>query len=146
VEPLSLAAAAFGLLASFLAQMAGKIMERASEAIADVAMPKAKVVQERLQAKPTPGSYLRVLLDGLQVEPEDARRQGILKAELAAVLAQDHQFAAELEHLVDYAKQVGSVRITATGVGVVVGQDVKPRGHNVAGRDMSISNSVREER
>jgi hypothetical protein len=136
MEPLSLAAAAVGLLAPYLQQTAGVLADRAGQAIADAALPKVKALYERVRAKLTPGSYQGALLDGVQEAPEDPGRQEILKAELAKVIRQDPEFAAELERLVTEAQAAGGVRITATDAGVVAGRDVHQQaGGDVVGRD-----------
>ncbi len=145
MEPLSLAAAALALLVPFFKQAAGKLAERAGEAVADTALPKVRALYERVRAKLAPGSYEGALLDGVQAEPDDAGRQEILKAELAKVIADDRGFATELGRLVDEAEKAGGVQIVATDTGVVAGRDVHQRGKYVAGRDMTIGGSSPEE-
>jgi hypothetical protein len=146
VEPLSLAAAAVGLLVPFFKETAGKLAERASEAIAEAAVPSVKRLYEFVRAKLAPGSYQGALLDGVQVEPDDAGRQEILKAELAKLVAQDQQFATELARLVGEAQQAGGVQIAATDAGVVAGRDANLRGRYVAGRDLRIGEVPEEDR
>jgi hypothetical protein len=138
VDPLSLAAAAVGLLVPLFRATADKFAERAGEVIADAALPKVKALYERVRARCVPGSYQGALLDGVEAEPDDPGRQEILKAELAKLLAQDKKFATDLQHLIDEAEQAGGVRVTATDAGAVAGRDVNQRGRYVAGRDLRI--------
>ena len=140
MDPLSLAAVAVGLLVPLFRQTADKLAERAGEAIADAALPKLKALYDRVRAKLAPGSYQAVLLDGVETEPDDPARQEVLKAELAKLLRQDRQFAADLERLVGEAEAeaAGGARITATDTGVVAGRDAHLRGQYVAGRDMTV--------
>jgi hypothetical protein len=136
MEPLSLAAAAVGLLAPYLKQAAGVLADRAGQAIADAALPKVKALYELIRAKLAPGSYQGALLDGVQEAPEDPGRQEILKAELAKLISHDPEFAADLERLVAEAQTAGGVQITATDAGVVAGRDVYQwAGGDVVGRD-----------
>jgi hypothetical protein len=136
MEPVSLAAAAVGLLAPYLQQTAGVLADRAGQAIADAALPKVKALYERIRGKLRPGSYQEALLEGVREAPEDPGRQEILKAELAKIISQDPQFAAELERLVTEARAAGGVRITATDAGVVAAGDVQQwAGGDVVGRD-----------
>jgi hypothetical protein len=146
VDPLSLAAAAVGLLVPLFKPTADKLAERAGDAIADTALPKVKALYNRVRAKLAPGSYQGVLLDGVQAEPDDAGRQEILKAELAKLIAQDKEFAADLERLVEEAERAGGVQITATDAGVVTGRDANLRGRYVSGRDMSIGGTPDDKR
>jgi len=139
VEPLSLAAAAVGLLVPYFQQAAGQVAERAGEALADAGLSKVKALYARVRAKLAPGSYRGALLEGVQAEPEDPGRLEILQAELAKLIAADPQFAGELERLVADAEQAGAVRVTAIGSGMVAGRDVHQRGRYAAGRDMTIS-------
>jgi hypothetical protein len=137
MDPFSLAAAAVALLAPYLQQASGVLAERAGQAMADAALPKVKALYERIRAKLRPGSYQGALLDGVQEAPDDIGRQEILKTELAKVISQDHEFAAELERLVNEAQAAGGVHITATEAGVVAGGDVTQwAGGDVAGRDL----------
>jgi hypothetical protein len=136
MEPLSLAAAAVALLAPYLQQAGGVLADRAGEAIANAALPKVKELYERVRAKLRPGSYQGALLDGVQEAPGDTGRQEILKAELAKVISQDRQFAAELERLVNEVQAVGGVKITASDAKVVAGHDVYQwAGGDVVGGD-----------
>jgi hypothetical protein len=59
-----------------------------------------------------------------------------LTAELAKIIGQDPQFAAELERLVSEAQAAGGVRITASDAGVVAAGNVyQQAGGDVVGRD-----------
>jgi len=145
VEPLSLAAAAVGLLVPYFQQAAGRLAERAGEAIADATLARVEALYQRLRAVLAPGSYRGALLDGVQAEPDDPGRQEILKAELARLITADPQFAGQLERLVADAEQAGAVRVTATNSGMVAGRDVRQRGRYVAGRDMTISSPPSEQ-
>ena len=127
-----------GLLAPFFSQAAGKLAERSGEFVAEAALPKVKELYNRVRARLVPGSYQGALLDGVRAEPNDAGRQEILKAELAKLIAQDEDFAAEVQRLVDEAEKAGGVQLTASDVGVVAGRDVHQRGQYVAGRDMTV--------
>jgi hypothetical protein len=138
VDPLSLAAVAVGLLVPLFKQTADKLAERAGEAIADAALPKLKALYDRVRAKLAPGSYQAALLDGVEAEPDDPARQEVLKAELAKLLREDRQFAADLERLVGEAEAAGGARITATDTGVVAGRDAHLHGQYVSGRDMTV--------
>jgi hypothetical protein len=146
VDPVSLAAAAVSLLAAFFKQTTGKLTERASEAIAESAVGKAKALHERVLAKLAPGSYQRAILDGVQAEPDDPDRQVVLKAELTKILARDRPFASELAQLVAQVEQAGGIRTTATDTGVVAGRDANLSGQYVAGRDMQVGTTTEDER
>jgi hypothetical protein len=146
VDPVSLATAAVSLLAAFFKQTTGKLTERASEAIAESAVLKAKGLHERMLAKLAPGTYQRAILDGVQAEPDDPQRQAVLKAELTKLIARDQPFASELAELVAQVEQAGGIRATATDTGVVAGRDANLSGHYVAGRDMQVGTTADDER
>jgi hypothetical protein len=136
MDPVALAAAAVALLAPYLQQAGGVLADRAGQAIADAALPKVKALYERIRAKLRSHSYQGALLDGVQEAPEDPGRQEILTAELAKIIGQDPQFAAELERLVSEAQAAGGVRITASDAGVVAAGNVyQQAGGDVVGRD-----------
>lgn len=137
MEPLSLAVVS--LLVSYFKQAAGKLAERAGDAVADAALPKLKALYERVRARLAPDSYEGALLDGVQAQPDEPGRQEILKAELSKILKDDQQFASELERLVGEVQQAGSVQIAATDTGIVAGRDVSLHGRFVAGRDMRVN-------
>ncbi len=145
MEPLQLAAAAVGFLVPFFKQAAGKLAEQTGETIADAVLPKVQALYERVRAKLAPGSYEGALLDGVRSEPSNAGRQEILKAELAKVITEDSEFAAELKRMVDEAEKAVGPRIMATDAGVVAGGYVQQRGRYVAGRDMTIGSQPREQ-
>lgn len=145
MEPLSLAAAVVALLVPFFNQAAGKVAERAGEAIADSALPTVRALYERLRTKLGAGTYEGALLDGVQDQPDDPDRQQSLKVSLAKLIAQDASLQADLERLVAEA-DVGGIGITATDAGAVAGRDVLQKGHYVAGRDMTIGTPPSEKR
>jgi hypothetical protein len=139
VDPLSLAAAAVGLLIPFFKPATDKVAERAGETIADAAIPRVKALFERVRARlAAAGGYQGALLEGVRQEPDDPGRQEVLKAELAKIIVQDQQFASELARLVSEIEQAVGVQVTATDAGVVAGRDVHQHGQYVAGRDMTI--------
>jgi hypothetical protein len=136
MDPLSLATAVVAFLVPYFQQTAGVIAERAGEGIAESALPKVKALYERVRAKFVPGGYERALLDGVKQEPGDAGRQAILKAELAKVIGQDREFAAEVARLVGEVQTAVGVQIRASDAGVVAGGDVHQwAGGDVVGRD-----------
>jgi hypothetical protein len=145
MDPLSLAAAAVGLLVPYFRQAAGKIAERAGERLADSTLAGLRSLYERVRAGLVPGSYRGGLLEGVQAEPDDPGLQEVLKLELAKLIAADPQFAEELERLVAHAEQAGAVRITASDSGMVAGRDVQQHGRYVAGRDMAIGSPPSEQ-
>lgn len=142
VDPLTLATAAIGLLVPYFKQAADKIAERVGESITDAALPKIKALYQRIRARLARDSYQGTLLDGVEAEPDNPGRQEILKTELAKILSEDRQFAAELEHLVEEAQEASGLRISATDAGVVAGRDAILRGRYVAGRDMKIGGTT----
>lgn len=76
-------------------------------------------------------------------EPDDTGRQEILKAELAKVIGEDHEFAAELARLVNDAQAAGGVQVKDSDAGVVAGRDVHQRaGRDVVGRDKIVGDQV----
>jgi hypothetical protein len=136
VDPLSLAAAAIALLVPYFQQAAGAAAERTGEVLAESALPKVKALYEKLRTRLPRGGYRGALLDGVREEPDDTGRQEILTTELAKVLSEDHEFAAELAKLVDDAQAAAGTRIKASDAGVVAGRDVRQlAGGDVVGRD-----------
>ena len=144
MDPLSLAAAVVGLLVPLFKQAAGRLAERSGESVADAAIPAVKALFARVRARLAPDKYRGALLDGLQAEPNDTERQQILKSELAKLIAQDEEFAAELARLVVEAEQAEGVQVTATDSGIVAGRDVYQQGQYIAGRDLTIGNMPEE--
>jgi hypothetical protein len=138
MDPVTLAAAAVGLLAPFLRSIGDTVAGEASETLSDAAVPVVKRLFKALKERLVPGSYSGNQLDGVEEKPDSATRRQALRDALAEEIAADPAFAAEVEALVTEADAAGGVQVTATDAGVVAGGDVHQRGRYVAGRDMTI--------
>jgi hypothetical protein len=142
MDPVTLAAAAVGLLGPFLRSIGDKTAEKTAEEVSQTlserAVPAVKRLFKALKEKLRPGSYAGNQLEGVEEKPDsDTRRQALTDA-LAEELEADPAFAAEVEGLVNEAEAAGGVQVTATDAGVVAGGDVHQSGTYVAGRDMTI--------
>src|SRR5829696_3243867 len=120
MDPITLASAAVSLLAPYLGQLAGKVIDKAGDQLAESALPAVKRVYEAVKARLQPGSYAGNQLQGVEERPESQGRQQALQGALAEVLEEDAGFATELERLVTQARQaagwhaeVGKVEGTA---------------------------------
>jgi hypothetical protein len=141
MDPITLAGAAVSLLAPYLGQLTGKVIDKASDQLAEGALPAVKRVHEVLKARLRPGSYAGNQLQGVEEKPGSEGRQRGLQSALAEVLEEDKEFAAELERLVTQAREaagwhaeVGIVEGTAA-----FGGDVHQQADYLAGRDMTIN-------
>jgi hypothetical protein len=141
MDPISLAGAAVGLLAPYLQQLAGKVIDKTGEQLAEGALPAVKRVYEAVKARLRPGSYAGNQLQGVEEKPESPGRRQALQGALAEVLEEDEGFAGELERLVTQAREaagwyaeVGMLEGTAA-----FGGDVHQRAEYLAGRDMTIN-------
>lgn len=146
MDPVSLAAAAVGLLAPFLQRIGEKTAEEVSQTLSEEAVPALKRLFNGLKNRLRPGSYAGNQLEGVEERPDSAPRQEALRDALVEEFEADPAFAAEVESLVKEAEAAGGVRvITATDAGVVAGGDVHQQGRYVAGRDMTIGDQDRSE-
>jgi hypothetical protein len=147
VDPITLAGAAVGLLASYLGQLAGKVIDKASDQLAESAMPAVRRVYEAVKFRLRPGSYAGNQLQGVEEKPESRGRQQALQGALAEVLEADKGFAEQLERLVTQARaaagwhaEVDTIEGTAA-----FGGDVHQQAEYLAGRDMTINPGERHD-
>jgi hypothetical protein len=147
MDPITLAGAAVSLLAPYLSQSAGKVIDKAGDQLAEGALPAVKRVYDAVKARLRPGSYAGNQLQGVEEKPDSQGRQQALQSALAEVLEEDQGFAAQLEQLVTQARQaagwhaqVGTVEGTAA-----FGGDVHQRAEYLAGRDMTVNPAGRRE-
>jgi hypothetical protein len=147
MDPITLAGAAVSLLAPYLSQLAGKVIDRAGDQLAEAALPAVKRVYEEVKARLQPTSYAGNQLQGVEEKPDSPGRQQALQGALVEVLEEDKRFAAKLERLVTEAQEVagwhaevGTVEGTAA-----FGGNVNQRAEYLAGRDMTINPSERRD-
>jgi AcrR family transcriptional regulator len=138
VEPVSLAAAAVALLASYLQRAAGRIIDRTADAIGDSAVPVVERLYETVKARLKPGTYAGNQLLGVEENPTSPGRQQALQIALAEAMEANAAFAAEIEHLVTAVQAAGGTQVVVTDAGAVAGRDIHQRGQYVAARDMTI--------
>jgi hypothetical protein len=138
MDPITLAGAAVSLLAPYLEQLAGKVIDKAGDQLAEGALPAVKRVYEAVKTRLRPGSYAGNQLQGVEEKPGSEGRRQALQSALAEILEEDKEFAAELERLVTQARhaagwhaEVGKVEGTAA-----FGGDVNQEAEYLAGRDM----------
>ncbi|MDQ4069098.1 MAG: hypothetical protein M3203_06465 [Actinomycetota bacterium] len=139
MDPVSLAAAAVGLLAPFLQRIGEKTAEEVSETLSEETVPALKRLFNALKDRLRPGSYAGNQLEGVEERPDSGPRQQALRDALVEQFEADPAFAAEVESLVKEAQATAGVQvITATDAGAIAGRDVRQQGHYVSGRDITI--------
>jgi hypothetical protein len=78
-DPVSLAAAAIGLLVPFLKKLGHKTLERVSDDLADAADAYVQGLYERVKAKLVGDEYTAGLLKGVEAQPDNQARQANLQ-------------------------------------------------------------------
>ncbi|MDX6740847.1 hypothetical protein [Actinocorallia sp. A-T 12471] len=140
MEPVTLAAAAVGILAPYLGQIAGGGLARIGETATDRASQRVTDLYRAIRARVTGQPYEEAILDGAEAQPDSEARRTTLQNALAELLAADPDFAATLTPLVNAAKAEGPRHVQASQSGAVAGGDVHQSGTYVAGRDLHITN------
>jgi hypothetical protein len=110
----SLAASAWKLLAPFAQKMAGKLSEKAGEALPEVTGKVWDAVKEKLESHPETKS----LPADLSKTPDDPMVQGAFQYQLKKLLENDAAFARQLDGLIKQAgKQSTSISVKVEGDG-----------------------------
>ena len=123
MDPVTLAAAAVGLLVPFFKRVGEHVLDRAGSDLADAAASKVEALYERVKAKLSGDDYNATLLKGAEANPDSPSRQANLQGVLVEQIEQDKGFKAALERLVADAEAAGAVTIQATDAGAVAGRD-----------------------
>jgi hypothetical protein len=140
MDPVSLAGAAVALLVPYLLRLGGKTIDKASEQLAEAALPALGRLYQAMKRRLVPGTYAGSQLAGVEEHPEREGRQQALVSTLAETLEEDAGFAAELAQLVTDAQAAVGVQVKFGHVEgpVAIGGDVHQHGHYVAGHDLTI--------
>ncbi len=122
----SLATSAWKLLAPFAQKIAGKLTEKAGEALPEVTGKVWDVVKAKLESHPETKS----LPADLSKSPDDPMVQGAFQYQLKKLLENDEAFARQLEGLVKQAgSQSTSISVKVEGDGAAaVGDGAKAVG------------------
>jgi hypothetical protein len=118
MDPVSITALVGGtwtILGPFLQKVGGKLVEKAGEALPDLAGKIWDFVKAKMESKPE----TQTLPADLAKAPEDQTVQGAFQYQLKKLLESDEQFAHQLESLVGQATQVLASNATLTGDGAI---------------------------
>jgi hypothetical protein len=119
MDPISiapLALSAWNILVPFIKKLAGKMMEKAGEALPEVAGKIWDTVKEKMEAQP----QTQTLPAELVAAPEDEDLQGAFKYQLKKLLENDEAFAKQLDGLVKQAEKQGDTyKASLKGSGAV---------------------------
>ncbi len=109
-----LAAQSVAILAPYLARAADQVTPKLADDL-------YQAVKTRLARRPAAAEALQ----DLEKTPREADTQAALRAQLKKALAEDEQFAARLEALVQQAQRDATQgNVTAAGRGVAAGRDI----------------------
>jgi hypothetical protein len=127
VDPITLTAAALGLLTPYLAKTGEGFATRAGAILAD----KAAALYQALKDKFKDDPYAEQTLARVEEKPESEERQAALKGVLAEKIEDDPDFAGTVRRLVEEAEAAKPGSVT---------QNVSGDRNVVAGRDITGSN------
>jgi hypothetical protein len=145
MDPLSLATAAVSLIVPVLGRAAGHIANRVGDDLGEAVTARLERLYEAIKARLAPGSYADGALQRLEEQPDNERRKAALQDGLTELIEADPAFGKELLELIRAAEAAGGrevVQIMDAGA-ISIGGDVKMRGTNVAGRDMTVQGAPR---
>jgi hypothetical protein len=130
----TLAATVVSLLTPYLQRIAGK----ATDQLAEAAVPAAGRLYEALRRRLASTPYAAGQLAGLEERPELAGRQQALASALAERIADDADLAEELERLVGETHAANSTIVGRIEGPAAFGGSVHQQGRYVAGHDLVI--------
>jgi hypothetical protein len=141
MDPVSLSSAAVALLVPYLQRLGGKMTDKASEQLAEAALPALGRLYQAMKRRLVPGTYAGGQLAGVEEHPERKGRQQALVSTLAEMLEDDVGFVTELAELVTEAQAAVGVQTKFGRVEgpVAIGGDVHQHGHYVAGHDLTVA-------
>src|SRR4051794_5112164 len=107
MDPASLAVAAVGWLAAYLARLGGKVTDEIGGTLDDALAARLRPLHESIRRRVAGEDYAGGALRRFEAGPDDQRRRAALEDALIAVLDADRMFADELRTLVDGLGQEG---------------------------------------
>lgn len=135
MDPATLAGTAVSLLVGYLSRHRDELVDRVGDAATNQLAKLYGWVKDHLHREPRAGA----ILDGLEQEPADARRQGAVEFALTQLIDRDAALAQQLAELmaaVGDESKAATTQITDSGA-VALGGDVRLAGTYVAGRDLT---------
>lgn len=141
MEPITLAAAAVGILAPFLGKIAEGGLARAGETLGDTVTEGLGNLHQAIRRRLGRDTYAQGILTGAEEQPDDPRRLAALEGVIAEAIERDPEFAASIGALLEEARAAGAQTIQVNDSGAVAGGNITITGTNVAARDLYLGGS-----
>lgn len=138
MDPVTLAAAAVGVLGPFLAKLGESGLTKAGEDLADAAGERLGALYTAIKSRFSGEAYQEAVLKGAEDKPDSPTRLGALEGVLAETLEADPDFAATVTRLLAEAQAAGVQAIQVSDSGAVAGGNIAMHGRYVSGRDLTI--------
>lgn len=139
MDPATLAALAVGALVRYIASKAARLAGRAGRELDAVVDDRLDRLYNAVRERLVDDRRGERMLNDLEAQPDDARRQGRLELTLEEVIEEDPGFASRLAAMLeDLAQPAAPGGVAVREAGPVAGGDVViTAGRDAAGRDLT---------